>query len=129
MIEDMKSSSSSPLSKSQQQEAVEFSREAEQVQSSGQDQVQSSGQSQSSGQDQGQQQKEGHDPDQEVSQLSQCSYKPEDKTTHLTNQEHRGRNKVHDRQGQRLPLRKNIFPYIWMVNILNDLTVYWKYTE
>ncbi|XP_051743962.1 glutamine-rich protein 2 isoform X4 [Ctenopharyngodon idella] len=96
MIEDMKSSSSSPLSKSQQQEAVEFSREAEQVQSSGQDQVQSSGQSQSSGQDQGQQQKEGHDPDQEVSQLSQCSYKPEDKTTHLTNQEHRGRNKNTD---------------------------------
>ncbi|ROL49780.1 Glutamine-rich protein 2 [Anabarilius grahami] len=90
MIEDMMSSSSSPLSKSQQQEAVEFSRAAEQVQSSDQDQVQSSGQSQSSGQDQGQQQKEGHDPGQEISQLSQCSYKPEDKTTHLTNQEHRG---------------------------------------
>ncbi|XP_048042547.1 glutamine-rich protein 2 isoform X2 [Megalobrama amblycephala] len=96
MIEDMVSSSSSALSKSQQQEAVEVSRATEQVQSSGQDQVQSSGQSQSSGQDQGQQQKEGHDPGQEISQLSQCSYKAEDKTTHLTNQEHRGRNKNTD---------------------------------
>ncbi|XP_067238796.1 glutamine-rich protein 2 isoform X3 [Chanodichthys erythropterus] len=96
MIEDMMSSSSSPLSKSEQQEAVEFSRAAEQAQSSGQDQVQSSGQSQSSGQDQGQQQTEGHDPGLEISQLSQCSYKAEDKTTHLTIQEHRGRNKNTD---------------------------------
>ncbi|CAM4415427.1 unnamed protein product [Leuciscus chuanchicus] len=95
-IEDVTSSSSSPLSKSQQQEAVEFSKAAARVQSSGQDQVQSSGQVQSrsgspesSRQDQSQQQKEGLDLNQEVSQLPKSDYKPpEDKTPHIKNQEH-----------------------------------------
>ncbi|KAK7174216.1 hypothetical protein R3I93_001422 [Phoxinus phoxinus] len=97
MIEDVMSSSSSPLSKSQQQEAVEFSKAAALVQSSGQDQVQSSGQVQSSDQDQGQQQKEGHDVNQEVSQLPKSYCKPpEDKTTHIKNQEHRDRIKNTD---------------------------------
>uniref|UniRef100_A0A671Q4A5 DUF4795 domain-containing protein n=1 Tax=Sinocyclocheilus anshuiensis TaxID=1608454 RepID=A0A671Q4A5_9TELE len=80
MMEDMRSSSSSPLSRSGQQEAVSFSKAA------GQDQ------GQSSGQDQGQQQTEGQGLDQEVSQLSQSYNKPEDKTTHPMNQEHEDRN-------------------------------------
>ncbi|KAG1935525.1 glutamine-rich protein [Pimephales promelas] len=50
MIEEVMSSSSSPLSKSQQQEAVEFSKAAAHVQSSGQGQPQSSGRVQSLGQ-------------------------------------------------------------------------------
>lgn len=111
MIEDVMSSSSSPLPKSRQQEAVEFSKAAAHVQSSGQDEVQSSGQGESSGQDQGQQQKEGHD----LNQSPKSYYNPpEDKTTHLKNQEHRDRIKVHHRQGQRWKqVPKDILGNIW----------------
>lgn len=91
-MEDMRSSSSSLLSQSGQQEAVSFSKADEQAKSSGQDQAQSTGQ------DQGQQQTGGQGLEQEVSQLSQSYNKPEDKTSHLMNQGYEDRNKVHDRE-------------------------------
>uniref|UniRef100_A0A672S8H3 DUF4795 domain-containing protein n=1 Tax=Sinocyclocheilus grahami TaxID=75366 RepID=A0A672S8H3_SINGR len=75
---DMRSSSSSLLSQSGQQEAVSFSKADDQAQSAGQDQ--------------GQQQTGGQGLEQEVSQLSQSCNKPEDKTTHLMNQGHEDRN-------------------------------------
>ncbi|XP_059406669.1 glutamine-rich protein 2 isoform X2 [Carassius carassius] len=84
MMEDVRSSSSSLLSPSGQQEAVSFSK------ADGQDQAQSSGQGQ------GQQQTGGQGLDQEVSQLSQSHNKPEDKTILLTNQGHEDRNKSTD---------------------------------
>ncbi|XP_058621973.1 glutamine-rich protein 2 isoform X2 [Onychostoma macrolepis] len=90
MMEDMRSSSSSLLSQSGQQEAVSFSKAVEQAQGSGQDQAQSTGQ------DQGQQQTGGQGLEQEVSQLSQSYNRPEDKTTHLMSQGHEDRNKNTD---------------------------------
>ncbi|XP_042576805.1 glutamine-rich protein 2 isoform X2 [Cyprinus carpio] len=97
MMEDVRSSSSSLLSQSGQQEAVSFSK------ADGQDQGQSSGQGQ------GQQQTEGQGLDQEVSQLSQSHNKPEDKTTLLMNQGHEDRNKntdlVRDLEGAILQLQ------------------------
>ncbi|XP_050958860.1 glutamine-rich protein 2 isoform X1 [Labeo rohita] len=90
MVEDMRTSSASPLSQSGQQEAISFSKADEQAQSTDQDQAQSSGQAQ------GQRQTGGQGLDQEVSQLSQCHDKPKDKTAHLMNQEHEDRNKNTD---------------------------------
>ncbi|XP_043087764.1 glutamine-rich protein 2 isoform X2 [Puntigrus tetrazona] len=75
MMERMRSSSSSLLSQSGQQEA------------DGQDQAQSTGQ------DQGQQQTGGQGLDQELSQLTQSYNKPEGKTAHLTKQRREDRNK------------------------------------
>ncbi|XP_016403319.1 glutamine-rich protein 2-like, partial [Sinocyclocheilus rhinocerous] len=94
-MEDMRSSSSSLLSQSGQQEAVSFSKADDQAQSAGQDQ--------------GQQQTGGQGQEQEVSQLSQSCSKPEDKTTHLMNQGHEDRNQntnlVSDLEGAILQLQ------------------------